>query len=76
MTFYDGLRIRAIPGNGEYEVFDPRWWRLDRWIRWLWVTRVRDVPAGKITINDAGGLRDVRVADTNYAEYPHGMATP
>jgi hypothetical protein len=36
---FDGLYC-AGPDGKLYEVFAPRWWRLDRWIRWGLVSEV------------------------------------
>ena len=40
MSVYDGMLTGAADDPGGeltlHEVFDPPWWRLDRWARW-WV---------------------------------------
>jgi len=38
-----------------FEVFDPPWWRVGAWARWFWMTRVRKVPSGRITVLTASG---------------------
>ncbi len=35
----DRTRISTVAGE-TYLVFNPAWWRLDRWLAWLWITRV------------------------------------
>lgn len=42
MATLDGVRL--VGGGGiSYAVFDPPWWRLDRWIIW---TLARRLPGG------------------------------
>lgn len=35
----DRTRI-STPGGTTFLVFNPPWYRVDRWLAWLWLTRV------------------------------------
>lgn len=53
---------RVLIGDGrgsQFELFDPPWWRLDRWLWWLWAVR-RAGEHGTVTIGVDGGMRTVR----------------
>lgn len=39
----DRTRI-ARPDGTTFVIFNPPWWRVDRWLAWLWLSRVRNVP--------------------------------
>lgn len=53
-------RVRLGSGDGWlYEVFDPPWWRIDRWIWWAFAIRRRG-EHGTVSIDVDGGLRKVR----------------
>lgn len=35
-------RTRVCSAEGQrFLVFNPAWWRLDRWLAWVWITRVQ-----------------------------------
>jgi hypothetical protein len=36
----DGAVLRTVAGKAVI-VFNPRWWRLDRWLFWAWVVVAR-----------------------------------
>lgn len=36
MKVPDGMRL-LTPDRGALLVFDPPWWRIDRWIFWAWL---------------------------------------
>lgn len=57
----DGARVGLGTGygEGEYELFDPPWWRVDRWLWWLWFVR-RHQAHGTVTIGFEDGTRTVR----------------
>ena len=42
----DGVTVGDAYGR-LWEVFDPPWWRLDRWVRWCWPMRRRVLPDGR-----------------------------
>jgi hypothetical protein len=78
-TGLDGVRC----GNGSgdcivYEVFDPPWWRVDRWFSWFFIKRNR--ARGTLQIIESGQPRVVRcravqsiharTSQTIYPSYP------
>jgi hypothetical protein len=53
--FRDGDEVRAgvmdgaalhTSGSKRFEIFDPPWWRVDRWARWLLSRRAK----GRVTV--------------------------
>ncbi len=51
----DGVWMGDALGN-KCEAFDPRWWRVDRWLRYYFSRR----PKGLVTITVNGITREVR----------------
>lgn len=43
-------------------VFDHPWWRVDRWLVFLWLTRVRKMSHGRLTLHfsNEGSTRPAR----------------
>jgi len=55
----DGVVVTTA-GGGSFEILDPRWWRLDRWLVWflsLWGRRA----SGKVLMSTLTDAREVRV---------------
>ena len=54
-------RLQCGNGSGDgilYEVFDPPWWRIDRWFDWWF--KQRSVARGLLTIFVSGKSKEVR----------------
>ena len=61
---FDGTRCGNGSGDGVvYEVFDPSWWRLDRWFSWTFMHRKRT--RGCLTILIDGRPKRVRCRATD-----------
>lgn len=66
------LKTRVYPGSPldavVVIVFNPRWWRFDRWLFWAWL-KIRGVPRGKACFTAIGGGKK-RVFDLRVYELP------
>ena len=54
-SIYDFDRMRTGAGDGRvYEVYDPRWWRVWRWVSWFWRVYVKREDCATIRIEVVG----------------------
>lgn len=55
----DGMTLCGSDGRS-YEVVRPRWWRVDRWLAWLFTPSVF---RGRVKVCSFDGSVDVRVRE-------------
>jgi hypothetical protein len=53
--------------NGEFEVINPPWWRVDRWLRWAALRLLARRRTGTVTILTPTGPQTVRVLERRKA---------
>jgi hypothetical protein len=78
--FPDRLRLSDGAGN-VYLVFDPPWWRVDRWLWWVYQQNRVEVPTrpvGRVMLNNMldGQVRAVRVVLLRRAPPPAPPVRP
>ncbi len=57
----DGLRILSGPGPQRFEVWEPRWWQLGRWLHWWKFRRYHGYTTLTFPNINKGGMRTMKL---------------